>query len=57
MGAGYRCGGTASGGRKAGEALAQKCGEPQLWHEHADDEQRIRHGDVAQRRIGLNRRA
>ena len=57
MGAGYRFGGTASGGRKAGEALAQKRGEPELRHEYADDEQRIRHGDVAQRRIGLTRRA
>lgn len=50
MGAGYRSGPKHQ--RKAGaEECVKSCGERQLWHEHADDEQRIRYGDVAQRRV------
>ena len=49
MGAGdgsgpQRCG-------QAGQAGRKERSERELWHEHADDEQRIRYGDVAQRRV------
>ena len=35
----------------AGVAERQERGQPQLRHEHADDEQRLRHRDVAERRV------
>ena len=36
---------------QAGEAERQERRQPQLRHEHADDEQRLRHRDVAERRL------
>lgn len=49
MGAGYRCGPQCGG--QAGQAGRQERCEQQLRHEHAIDEQRIRHGNVAQCRL------
>ena len=38
-------------GQQAGQAGGQDRSREHLRHEHADDEQRLRHGDVAQRRL------
>jgi hypothetical protein len=49
MGAG--CGNGPKRYGQACEGECQECSEPQLRHEHADDEQRIRHLDVVERRL------
>ena len=42
-------------GGQASQGVPEKCGEQQLRHEHADDEQRLRHRDVVERGLSLNR--
>ena len=48
LGAGYR---NTLPPRKASQARRQECGQRQLRHEHAVDEQRLRHVHVAERRV------